>query len=565
MRWWLAATFVLIAGLTALLVATVASRQADNAVRSNSEDVAVGKTVSAAFVVEQAIESGDLDRTTAVAAARRGLALFVFDRRGRPLTASVSRGISWRSVPDGRTALAAALAGRRFVQTAQKSGATLAALPLRRTETAKALVAFAPRPAAYGKSLAIFRHEVVRAAIWALLIAAGVGMFAAALIAGRLRRIDFAAAAIEQGDFDVRLRPRFGDEVGSLALSIERMQRRLRSSFEQLRGERDRLGRLLEQLHEGVVAVDEGGRVQFANATARDLFAGVCLAAGTRLPDGWGGVEVAEVARALFRHDSAVVEARAEAPDGRTFSLVGVPAGGSELAVLVLTDITEQERRERAEREFVTNASHELRTPVSAIIGAVDALQSGAKDAPGDRDSFIALIERQANRLARLTRALLLLARAQTQQGSLRLEAVGLAPLLADVVSTSEAAERVTLHCSSELTVFAERDVTEQVFASLLENALKHTTDEMVRLSARADGPTVVVEVADSGRGIPSNAQRRVFDRFYSGENGRRDGFGLGLAIARDAVRALGGSIEIDSRAGAGTTVRVTLAGEVRS
>jgi signal transduction histidine kinase len=565
MRWWLAATFVLIAGLTALLVATVASRQADNAVRSNSEDVAVGKTVSAAFVVEQAIESGDLDRTTAVAAERRGLALFVFDRRGQPMTAPASRGISWSSLPDGGKALAEALSGRRFVQTAGRSGATLAALPLRRTETARALVAYAPRPAAYGKSLAIFRREVVRAAVWALLIAAGVGTFAAALIAGRLRRIHLAAAAIEQGDFDVRLRPRFGDEVGSLALSIDRMQHRLRSSFEQLRGERDRLGRLLEQLHDGVVAVDEGGRVQFANATARAVLAGTCLAPGTRLPDEWGGVEVAEVARALFRHDSAVAEARTQAPDGRTFSLVGVPAGASELAVLVLTDITEQERRERAEREFVTNASHELRTPVSAIVGAVDALQSGAKDVPADRDSFIALIERQANRLARLTRALLVLARAQTQQGSLRLEPVELAPLLADVVATSEAAERVALDCTAELAVFAERDVTEQVFANLLENALKHTTDETVRIGARADGRAVVVEVADSGRGIPSSAQQRVFDRFYSGENGRRDGFGLGLAIARDAVRALGGSIEIDSTAGAGTTVRVTLAGELRS
>jgi two-component system phosphate regulon sensor histidine kinase PhoR len=340
------------------------------------------------------------------------------------------------------------------------------------------------------------------------------------------------------------------------------MRARLRSSFEELRGERDRLGRLLEQLHEGVLAVDSAGRIQFANAAARELLAGVPLGTGSVVPASVGEVELAELAAGLFSPDAAIAEARIEASDGRTLSVVGIPASASGLALLVFGDISAQERRERAEREFVSNASHELRTPVSAIIAAVEALQSGAKESPDDRDSFVELIGRQANRLARLTRALLVLARAQTHQGLLLLERVDLAPLLDEVAATSEAPARVVVDCPRGLSVLAERDLTEQVFANLVENALKHTDDQTVWLLARAERDAAVVEVRDAGSGIPSRAQDRVFDRFYSGENGRREGFGLGLAIARDAVRALGGRIDIESTAGEGTTVRVALAVE---
>jgi two-component system sensor histidine kinase VicK len=263
-----------------------------------------------------------------------------------------------------------------------------------------------------------------------------------------------------------------------------------------------------------------------------------------------------------------VTEARADAAGGRTISIVGVPAGASELAVVVLSDITEQERRERAEREFVTNASHELRTPVSAIVSAVEALQTGAKDSPTDRDAFVALIDRQATRLSRLIRSLLLLARAQSQQGGLQLEPVELLPLFEEIASSAETRDgevSIQVDCAPGVAALAHTDVVEQVVANLLGNAVKHTSVGSVLLSARREGTDIVVEVTDNGAGMTVEAQQRMFDRFYSGHGGRRDGFGLGLAIVRDAVRALGGSVEIDSEAGRGTTARVILAAAPRA
>jgi two-component system sensor histidine kinase VicK len=561
MRWWLAAIFILIAVVTAALVATVSSRQADQAVRANSEDIAVGKTVSAAFAVEQAIARNELSARLPTISGSRDLAVFVFSGDGRLLTADTSNGIRWNVVPVGRAALESALSGRRFVETAD-AGPTLVALPLRRTELAEAIVAYAPRPAAYSRSLAIFRREVIRAALWTALIAAAAGLLAATLIARRLGRIDAAAAAIERGDFDVQLRPRFRDEVGSLAVSIDRMRRRLRTSFERLRAERDRLERLLEQLHEGVVAVDEELVVQFANTSARRLFGGAALEPGAVLPERWAGVPLRRLARGLFREDAAPAEARADPGDERTIAVVGVPAGVSELAVIVLSDVTAQERRERAEREFVANASHELRTPVSAIASAVEALEAGAQESRDDREAFIRLIGRQADRLARLTRSLLLLARAQTRQEPIRLEPVKLKPLLEEIAAATEptGARGIEVACADELVALAQRDLAEQVVANLVGNAVKHGRDGEIVLSARATGESVVIEVVDHGPGIGLGAEQRVFDRFYSDQVGQRGGFGLGLAIARDAVRALGGSIEIESEPGHGTTARVILA-----
>ena len=564
-RWWLAGIFVLIAILTAALVATVSSRQADNAVRSNSEALAVGKTVSAGFSIERAIADGTLSSQLPAIAQSRNLALYVFDRRGRLLSSPRSLGISWRSVPNGPGALAAALADHRFVDTSKKTGATLAALPLRRSAPAHALVAYARRPAAYGRSLSIFRREALRAALWAVLVAAIAGLLAASLIARRLRRIDTAAAAIEQGDFSVALRPGFPDEVGSLAQRIDHMRRRLGESFDKLRAERDRLGRLLEQLQEGVVGVDTHLVVRVANARARESF-GTRLQSGAALPELWPDFSLRDFVERLFRKDAVVAEARVDTEDGRAFSLVGVPAGSSELAVIVLTDITEQERRERAEREFVANASHELRTPVSAITSAVEALQLGAAEVQAERDLFIDLIGRQAARLGRLTRSLLILARAQTREEPVHLEPVHLRPLFDEIVASSPAAGSVdvTVECPADLTALAQRDIAEQVLSNLLGNALKYTTDGSVGLSARSEGDTVVIEVTDTGPGMSLAAEHSAFDRFYTGGNGRREGFGLGLAIVRDAVRALGGSVEIESAPGRGTTARVILAGVTR-
>ena len=559
MRWWLSGVFAAIAVVTATLIAGVSERQTARDLSANAESIAVGETVSAGFAVKQSLASGNLGRELVSIGGQHGLALFVFAPNRTVLAQYGLRSVRWRDIPRGAAALSAALKDHRFVGTANGGQATVVGLPLHGTTSAAALVAYAPRPPGVGAANAIFRNAVVRAAIWAVLVAVATGLVAASLIAKRLRRIAQAATAIEQGDFRLELKPRFHDEAGELASTINSMRLRLGDAFDRLSAERHRLIVLLEQLQEGVLAVDRDLKITFANTNVASILDRFPLKQGSPLPELFEQLPLRRLAQALFAPGAPIHEARCRRADGATISVVGVPAGESDLAVLVFADITERERRQQAERDFVTNASHELRTPLTAITSAVEALEAGAKDDPENRERFIELIGRQSIRLTLLTNSLLVLARAQTLQEEMKLEPVELRPLLAQVAAASAPAEgvKVRVECAETLLALGRRDVLEQVLSSLVENATKHTETGEVVLSAKHAGTETLIDVSDTGPGIPANVQTRIFDRFYRG--GRRDGFGLGLAIARDSAEAIGGKLTIESTPAHGTRARLTL------
>jgi signal transduction histidine kinase/HAMP domain-containing protein len=563
MRWWLGLTFALIASVTAFAVAEVFTQRAETAFRDRAQDFTAGRAVTAADAISLSIATGRLKRTVAAEADRHRLALFVFDRHGRLLTPRRSRGIAFGSIPMHAQALKRALAGGRFVATSQHGNTIVVALPLL-DQGAAGLVAIASRPD-LASDLGIVHDRIVEAAVWAVVVGAIIGLLVATLIARRLRRIASAAAEIERGNFDRRLQPRFRDELGELAATVDRMRERLQASFSSLEAERDGLTRLLERLHEGVVAVNARLDVQFANRAAVRMLGGRSLVPGEALPEPWPDISLKRIASGLFRPAASIAEAHVSLDEEHSYGVVGIPATpGARTAILVFTDISERERRERAEREFVANAAHELRTPLTAISSAVDALNAGAKEEPQERDRFLGLIERQATHLARLVRALLVLARVQTRHESVRLEPIELRPLLEEVAAGVRAADGVSVRvaCPVGLAALVQSDLAQHVVSNLADNAAKHTERGRITLAARpeTDG-FVVIEVADTGSGISPDVQERVFDRFFSSESGDRAGFGLGLAIVRESVRALGGTIEVESKSGAGTTVTVTLAG----
>jgi signal transduction histidine kinase len=224
--------------------------------------------------------------------------------------------------------------------------------------------------------------------------------------------------------------------------------------------------------------------------------------------------------------------------------------------------LAERERFEQAEREFVTNAAHELRTPLTTIVGAVEQLQAGSKDVPEERERFLAHVERESARLARLVRALLVLARAQTRQESPRLVPIELRPLLEQAAAGVQPADGVRLEvsCPSRLVALADRDLLEQALANLVANAAKYTERgriDVVAMPGRGTG--IVVEVRDTGVGMTGAELAAATGRFVRGKAKSADGFGVGLAIVQQAVTALGGQLELESVPGRGTTARLLL------
>jgi two-component system sensor histidine kinase VicK len=559
MRWWLALAFATVAGVTALAVVPVLTRGSEHAFRSRAQELAAGRAFQAAIDVTTAErEARPLGGALTPIAARHRLALFVFDGEGTLVSPRTARGVQLDAIENWRDAVASALQGRRYVATVQTNKASIVAVPLGNRRQA-ALVAYAG-DSDVASELGIVRQQVLEAALVALAVGGLAGFIIAVLIAARLRRVAATAAAIEGGSFDTHLEPRFRDEVGQLAETIDRMRRRLRTSFAQLESERLRLERLLARLHQGVVTIDKGLRVEYANEAARRLLDTEALAEGDPLPAMSYGVRIRDFAEALFHDDATVSEVRVAAGTDRTYSLVGVPVRDAEGAILVVTDVTLQERRERAEREFVQNAAHELRTPLTTIRAAIEALEAGYKDVPAERDRFLAHIDRESDRLTRLIHALLVLARAQTQEESPQLHAVGVRSLLEDVVTVLEPSEgvEVRVDCDPELFVVTNRDLAWEAVANLAVNAVKSTREGHVSLSAtNGSNGHVTVRVTDTGEGINQDVVERVFDRFF--RTGRRegDGFGLGLAIVRDAVDAVGADVRIESQPGVGTTATV--------
>jgi two-component system phosphate regulon sensor histidine kinase PhoR len=554
MRWWLAVVFAAIAAVTAVAVAIVSANRSEQAFRERAEELAAGRSFGAAIELAELASRNGFETNTPAVAERRALPLFVFSPSGRLLTGERSLGVSFADVPHGDEALDTALGGRRYVRTNEDVQATLVGIPLRR-EGAGALVTYASHPL-LAEGVGVVQTEVLKAALWATLLGGAIGFLVASLIARRLAGIASAAAAIEAGEFETSLQPRFEDEVGKLSGTIDRMRARLRDSFARLESERARLDQLVERLDEGVVMIDDDLKVEFANGRARRLLDDP-LTAGKVIPESLRGV-----ADRLTEGKDSVSETQIDVEGGRIFAIAGLPAlRGSGSAILVVRDISEQERRERSEREFVTNAAHELRTPLTTISGAVEILQSGAKEVPADRDRFLEHIQRESERLVRLTNALLVLARAQTHEELPRLQRVSARSLLQSVAAAVSPREGVKLavDCEHDIEVATEPRLAEQSLINVASNAVKNTKEGAVVLSARHVDGLVAIEVTDSGIGMSRSVRDRVFERFYRGNGRDTEGFGLGLAIVRESVRVLGGRVDIESAPGSGTTVRITL------
>lgn len=319
----------------------------------------------------------------------------------------------------------------------------------------------------------------------------------------------------------------------------------------------ERLDRLVVRFPQAVVAIRPDGAVAYANGRARALLGRESVRTGAPLGDSVPG-DVRAAARRLVAvpvpMTPLVVDAR-----GRRLRISGIAADGEEPAVLLIEDVTEQEAHDSLMREFVRNAAHQLRTPLAGITAAVETLQSGAKDTPEVRDRFLGHIQTHAERLSRIARGLLTLARAQVGDPP-PVTVVEMRPLLERAAKETRPRDGVELRveCPPSLAAVAVPDLLEESVAVLLDNAVEHTVEGHITVTATQRDGQLAFTVADTGPGIRPEFQGRVFDPFFRvGAGGA--GYGLGLAIAAQAVETMRGTIGVSSTEGEGTVFTVTL------
>ena len=411
------------------------------------------------------------------------------------------------------------------------------------------------------------------------LVATGAGLAAMAVVLGVLtgRSVTGPFASLARAVERIGLvtvpgwRRTEPEDLAGLTAELTAITARLRGRLDELTEERDRAGQILDALGDGVLLLDGAGRLLVANPAARSWFGlDESLRPGLPARKVLGVTRITELAeRAGATRAPTTGSVTVVFPEHRTLAVRAFPLadrGPTGRIVVTLTDITQRRRLEALRRDFVANASHELKTPVAALRALAETLLTALPDDPEAGRRFAVRIGREAERLEALVRDLLDLSR--VERGTLHVEPVDLVGLAKEVIGAyADRAEERRIKLRTELqpgvTVRGDRAQLGLLLSNLVDNALRYTHGRGT-VWVRLDGNEgrVVLQVADNGEGIPSSELPRIFERFYRVDKARArqtGGTGLGLAIVRHVAEAHGGTVAVDSELGHGSTFIVTL------
>ena len=342
---------------------------------------------------------------------------------------------------------------------------------------------------------------------------------------------------------------------------LERLERAIAETERRLAdvvADRRRFAEGLDQLAVGV-AIVSGGRIVHRNDVARRYESG-------RSSDVLVGAAMTDLIAAIDDHTSVQKTVRLVGPPRRTIELDGRPTQSGD-AIVIIRDVSAEERLDRVRRDFVANISHELKTPIGALTLLAETLDGETDAETVERLSGRVLVE--ASRAARIVEDLLELSRVEVGEihDHAPLRVRDLVDESADVVRSAaeDRGVRVALDVDCQLVVRGDRRQLVSGLVNVMDNAIRYTNrGDQVAVLARLDGEVASIRVIDQGVGIPTRDLDRVFERFYRVDRSRsrdRGGTGLGLSIGRHIMENHGGQASISSIEGQGTTVVLRLPG----
>jgi two-component system phosphate regulon sensor histidine kinase PhoR len=419
-----------------------------------------------------------------------------------------------------------------------------------------------------------------------LLFANLAGVLAAALIlsvflgsrfANTISRpiLDMALVSQEmaRGDFSKRISVRGTREVRNLATSFNQMADSLQRTITDLENKKNQLTAILQSMDSGVVAVDDKYNVILLNPAAEVFFDiheppigryFLRMCRDTRMED--------VITRTLTERSLQVQELETIGTPRHVLRVTGSPiiSDGSILgAVLLIQDITELRQLEKVRKDFVANVTHELKTPLTSIKGFLETLQSGAIEDTRTARKFLSIIDIETERLYRLINDILTLSKLEGMQIGLDIRSVTLKDVVGevfDMLAPLADEKNIRLHYTEEpkgSKIRAVRDRIKELILNLVDNSVKYTpSGGEVRMHIAEAGPRIVIAVQDTGIGIDKKHIPRLFERFYRVDRGRSremGGTGLGLAIVKHIVLSMGGSVDVESQPGRGSTFTITL------
>lgn len=363
------------------------------------------------------------------------------------------------------------------------------------------------------------------------------------------------------------------DEIGRLAKNINCMVLEHQEKIRSIREEKGKLESAFASMTEGVLVLDRQDRIELINKGLQDILGDrYTTDIINKTPiEAFRNVALEDALNRFREIRTPVFDEIAfgdESPiilDVTISAVHGLP-GGEEKTMVVFHDVTRLKRLEKMREDFVANVTHEIKTPLTAIIGFIDTLQDGALEQPDTARKFLQIISENAHRLSRLVDDLITLSNIELGEMKLHIEGVAVTEIIGKALPVFEAktaAKSLILdtHIPEDLPlIYADRDKVIQIVVNILDNAVKFTPDGgKITVSAFEDGKdSVVIEMRDTGKGIPKSEIPRLGERFYRADKTRSrelGGTGLGLSIVKHLLKAHQGRMEIDSQVGRGTTV----------
>jgi two-component system phosphate regulon sensor histidine kinase PhoR len=453
-------------------------------------------------------------------------------------------------------------ASMRFSSTVQEE-MLYVAVPIPGREKTAGILRVSLFLADFNKMFSQVKKSILYSAIGISLIALLVAFLFSRNAARPVRELSAASRRLAAGDFTTRVLIRDTGEMQDLANSFNYMIDEINKLFARLSDQSDQLKSIVSSIQEGLIVFDPKGKITLCNESFKKIVQ-------DDSPEGkfyWEVIRIPRFNELIKKVQEDAVSYRVEELPlhDATFlcSISYLPE--REETVVILSDITAMKRVERMKKDFVVNVSHELRTPLTAIKGFVDTLE---ETVDGTNKHYVEIIKRHTDRLVNIVKDLLTLSELEERETVLKLEAVNPEELIRRISLLFEPRMREkglawTWNIEPNISsIKADSFKLEQALINLIDNAIKYTERGTVTLSLKNRNGHIVIDVRDTGIGIPEEHLSRIFERFYvvdKSRSKRLGGTGLGLSIVKHIVLLHNGTIDVHSTPSQGTTFSICL------
>jgi two-component system, OmpR family, phosphate regulon sensor histidine kinase PhoR len=418
------------------------------------------------------------------------------------------------------------------------------------------------------KSLQHLNNVIISGAVIAAVIAILLAFQILRITTEPIKKLTFLSRKVAEGELGQEIQITSRDEVGELARAFNQMAARLKEMVALITNERDRMATILSNIDDAILMVDGDSKITTMNRAAENIFQiSEKKALGHTFIEIVRDHELNELLQHCLstrKQQTGAVEIKLKK---QFLSTIATPLQGDGGCLVHIQDLTELRRLEMIRQDFISNISHELRTPIASVKALAETLNEGAIEDPSVAKDFLSRINVEVDKLAQMVQELGELSHIESGEAPLQKKPVNIAGAIGHAVDRLRAqADRAELNLdfvipSTLPEVMADEARVEQVLVNIIHNAIKFTpSGGRISISAKARDNDILVSVSDTGVGIPADDLPRIFERFYKADKSRSGGgTGLGLAIAKHIVEAHGGRIWAESVEGRGSTFNFTL------